>query len=48
MPGKDDEYKFPDEVEEGKTTKNQEEDDLEIEIEDDTPDQDKNKPPLPP
>lgn len=47
MPGKDDEFKFPDEIED-KKVENKEDDDLEIEIEDDTPEPDKNKPPLPP
>ena len=38
------EYKFPDELEK---EKNQIDDDLELEIEDDTPEQDRNKEPLP-
>lgn len=46
MPGKDDEFKFPDEIEDNKNIKDQD-DELEIEVEDDTPESDKNKEPLP-
>lgn len=41
------EFKFPDEIEEQKKTTDTEEEKLEIEIEDDTPEEDRNKKPLP-
>ena len=41
------EYKFPDEVEQKKPTNEEESTDIEIEIEDDTPPEDRNRKPMP-
>jgi len=41
------EYKFPDEIDDKDDKENEELDGIEIDVEDDTPEQDRNKPPLP-
>jgi uncharacterized protein (UPF0335 family) len=43
----DDDFKFPDELDDDKTKAGDDEDDLLVEIEDDTPEEDRNKKPLP-
>lgn len=43
----DDEFKFPDELDDDKTKAGDDEEGLEVEIEDDTPEEDRNKKPLP-
>lgn len=48
MPMEQNEYKFPDEVEDTKAAAAEDEDELFVEIEDDTPEEDRGKEPLPP
>ena len=47
MPMDQDEYKFPDEVDETKASAQEDEDEFIVEIEDDTPEEDRGKEPLP-